>query len=350
VSGEKTEKSTPKKLQKLRKDGQIIRSIELPAAVGLVVCLFLLPGALARLSEVVQVAMVTALAEPVKDVDVAKATAARMIKDAGIAMAPLVGALALASVVASAGLHRSQPNLHELAPKFRRINPKSGIKGLYSPQKLFDLLKASAKLGLLLAVAYSSWKAGYHALLAGPGTVAGLIDIVRSSTGEMLVRVTVLACVVALADAWWAKHRFDKQAKMSKEEIKEEHKGSEGNPEIKSAIKARQMKLSRSRMMAAVAGADVVLANPTHLVVALKYEPGMAAPTVVAKGAGAVADRIKAKAAEHDVPVLADKPLARAIYFAAEIGEPVPVEVYRAVAEVLAKVYSTRRSPRRSAA
>ncbi len=350
MSGEKTEKPTAKKLQKLRKDGQIIRSVELPAAVGLVVCLFLLPGALARLSEVVQVGMVTALAEPVKDVDVARTTAARMFRDAGVALAPLVGALALASVVASGALHRSKPNLHALAPKFSRLSPKSGVKGLYSPQKLFDLLKAGTKLGLLLAVAYSSWKAGYQALLAGPGPVAGLLDIVRSSTGQMLVRVAMLTCVVAVADAWWGKHRFDKQAKMSKEDVKEEHKGSEGNPEIKSAIKARQMKLSRSRMMLAVAGADVVLANPTHLVVALKYEPGMAAPTVVAKGAGSVADRIKAKAAEHDVPVVADKPLARAIYFAAEIGEPVPVEVYRAVAEVLAKVYSTRRSPRRSAA
>ena len=350
MSGEKTEKPTPKKLQKLRKDGQLLRSIELPAAVGLVACLALLPGALARLAEVVQVGMVTALSEPVKDVDVAKATALHMMQDAAIAMAPLMGALALVSVVATAGLHRSKPNLHELAPKFRRINPKHGIRALYSPQKLFDLLKASAKLGLLGALAWSSWKAGYEALMSGPGTVSGLIDIVRSSSGQMLVNITMLAVAVAVADAWWAKHRFDKQAKMSKEEIKEEHKGSEGNPEVKQAIKARQMKLSRSRMMAAVAGADVVLANPTHLVVALKYEPGLAAPTVVAKGAGVIADRIKAKAAEHDVPVIADKPLARAIYFAAEIGEPVPVEVYRAVAEVLAKVYSTRRNPRRNAA
>ncbi len=350
MSGEKTEKATPKRIQKLRKDGQIARSIELPAAVGLVVCLFLLPGALARLSEVVQVAMVTALSEPVKDVAVAKTTASRMFRDAAIAMAPLVGALALASVVASAGLHRSAPTLHALRPRAMRVNPKHGVKRLFSPQVVFDLVKSSAKLGLLAAVAYSSWRAGYEALLAGPGTVAGMLDIVRSSTGQMLVRVAILALVVGLADAWWAKHRFDKQAKMSKEEIKEEHKGSEGNPEIKSAIRARQMKMSRNRMMADIASADVVLANPTHLVVALRYEAGMAAPLVVAKGAGAVADRIKAEAAQHDVPVVADKPLARAIYFAAEIGEPVPVEVYRAVAEVLATVYSTRRSTRRSAA
>lgn len=344
MSGEKTEKATPKRLQKLRKDGQILRSIELPAAVSLVVLVFLLPGALTRLTEVVQVAMVTALSEPVKDVAVAKATAAQMFRDAALAMTPLIGALTLATIVTAGGLHRSAPTLHALRPRAMRVNPKHGIKRLYSPQVAFDLVKSSAKLGLLAVVAWSSWRAGSEALLAGPGTIPAMLDIVRSSTGQMLVRVALLAVVVGVADAWWAKHRFDKQAKMSKQEIKEEHKGSEGNPEIKSAIRQRQMKMSRNRMMADVASADVVLANPTHLVVALKYEAGMAAPLVVAKGAGAVADRIKAQAAEHDVPVIADKPLARAIYFASEIGQPVPVEVYSAVAEVLATVYSTRRS------
>lgn len=350
MSGEKTEKATPKRLRKLREEGQVARSIELPAAVGLVVCVFLLPGALARMAEVIQVALVVCLGEPVKDLAVAKTTAVQMSQDAALAMAPLVGALALASVVASAALSRSGANPHVLRPRAVRVSPKQGVKRLVSPQVAFDLVKSTAKLGLLAVLAYGSWTAGYQALLSGPGTVDSLVDIVSDATGEMVVRVAVLALLVGLADAWWSKHRFDKQAKMSHNDIRDEHKTSEGSPEIKAAIRARQAKMSRSRMIAAVAGADVVLANPTHLVVALKYGPGMAAPVVVAKGAGVIADRIKAEAAAHDVPVVPDKPLARAIYRAAEIGDPVPVEVYRAVAEVLATVYSTRRSTRRSAA
>ena len=130
---------------------------------------------------------------------------------------------------------------------------------------------------------------------------------------------------------------------MSKQDISEEHKQSEGNPEAKGAIRARQLAVARGRMIEAVPRADVVLANPTHLVVALRYEPGSAAPVVVAKGTGQVSDRIKAVAAEHGVPILHDKPLARALYAATEVGDTVPAELFRVVAEVLAAVYAARR-------
>ncbi len=130
---------------------------------------------------------------------------------------------------------------------------------------------------------------------------------------------------------------------MSKQDIVDEHKQSEGNPEAKGMIRARQREAARGRMIEAVPKADVVLANPTHLVVALQYVPGSLAPVVVAKGAGAVADRIKAVAAEHGVPVLQDKPLARALYKAADVGDTIPAELFRIVAEVLAAVYAARR-------
>ena len=135
---------------------------------------------------------------------------------------------------------------------------------------------------------------------------------------------------------------------MTKQEVKDEMKQTEGNPHAKAAIRGRQAKLSRSRMMAAVAGADVVLTNPTHLAIALAYEAGSAAPTVVAKGADRMAERIRAEATKHGVPILENKPLARALFGAVEIGDAIPVAFYRAVAEILALVYRTR--ARRSAA
>lgn len=350
MSGEKTEKATPKKVLDLRKKGQIARSAELSAGIGLVVTVALLPGALARLSEVLEVGMVDALSSAPPDLATATRVAWEMLRDAALVLAPLVGALALASVLSAVLLGRSAPNLWVLRALKMRVSPKVGIRRIFSAQTAFDLVRSSAKLLLLGAVAWGSWRAGSEALLAGPGTLEGLVAIVRSSTGEMLVRVALLALAVGLVDAWWSRRQFDKQAKMSKQDVKDESKTREGSPEVKMAIRARQAKLSRSRMIAAVAGADVVLANPTHVVVALRYEPGTAAPVVVAKGAGVVADRIKAEAATHDVPVVEDKPLARAVYRATEVGDPVPVEFYRAVAEVLAMVYSTRRRARRVAA
>jgi len=343
VSGEKTEKATPKKLKDLRKKGTIARSVELPHAVVLVTAVALLPGALHRLSETVQVSMATALSSAQGDLDVATATAGSMLTGAARALGPLLAALTVVSLVSSAALSRSAPNPSVLRPRMDRISPKAGVKRLFSAQVVFELLRSVVKLSLLTAVAWGVWKTGYAALLAGPGTVGALISVVGDSIGQLLVRTALLAVVVGLVDAKWSRRRFDKQAKMSLHDVREESKSSEGNPQVKGQIRARQSKLSRSRMLAAVAGADVVLANPTHLVVALRYEAGSGAPTVVAKGAGGAADRIKAEAAKHDVPVVADKPLARALYRAADVGDPVPVELYRAVAEVLAAVYSTRR-------
>jgi len=343
MSGEKTEKATPKKLKDLRKKGSVARSVELPQAVVLVAAVALLPGALHRLSETVTASMTLALTSADGDLSVAVATAGTMLTGAAKALGPLLAALAVVSIGSSALLSRSAPNPAALRPRLERISPKAGVKRLVSAQVAFELARSVVKLSLLAAVTWGVWRSGYEALLAGPGTVAALMSVVGDSIGQLLVRAAVLALLVGLVDAKWSRRRFDKQAKMSMHDIREESKSSEGNPLVKGQIRARQSKLSRSRMLAAVAGADVVLANPTHLVVALRYEQGSGAPTVVAKGAGGAADRIKAEAAKHDVPVVADRPLARALYRAAEVGDPVPVEFYRAVAEVLAAVYSTRR-------
>ena len=343
MSGEKTHPATPKKLKDLRKKGTVARSIELPQAIAMVATLAMLPGALKRLSETLETSMITALSTPPVDFSGAVQTTATMIRGSVGALAPLLAAVALAGLLGSVVVTRSAPNIWVLKPRKERVSAKSGVKRMFSAQVVFELVRSVAKLGLLTAVAWGSWKAGYAALLSGPGTLAALIAIVREALGSMLVRIVVLAVAVGVVDAWWSRRRFNKQAKMSEQDIRDEYKTAEGNPEMKGKMRARASKLSRSRMMASIAGADVVLANPTHLVVALSYEAGTAAPVVVAKGAGGTADRIKAEAAKHGVPVIADKPLARAVYRASEIGDPIPAELYRAVAEVLATVYSTTR-------
>lgn len=343
MSGEKTEKATPKKLNELRKKGTVARSTELPQAVALAAAVALLPSTLHRLSDAVSGSMILALSSSTSDLSVATASASSMVNGAVRALAPMLAAAALAGLGSSAALSRARPNPAALRPKMERLSPKHGAKRLVSAQVVFELLRSIVKLALLAAVAVGVWKAGYAALLAGPGTVESLKAIVGGSIGQLLLRMALLSVLVGLADAKWSRRRFDKQAKMSHQDLRDEAKTSDGNPQMKGQIRARQAKLSRSRMLAAVAGADVVLANPTHLVVALAYTDGAGAPVVVAKGAGGAADRIKAEAAKHDVPVVADKPLARALYRATEVGDPIPVELYRAVAEVLAAVYSTRR-------
>jgi len=148
---------------------------------------------------------------------------------------------------------------------------------------------------------------------------------------------------MAAADYAYQFKRTRSALKMSKQEIKDEYRNAEGDPHIKSAIKSRQMAMRRSRMMAAIAGADVVLVNPTHVAVALKYQAGKGAPKVVAKGAGAIAARIRAEAEKHRVPMVEDVPLARAIYRVCELGQEIPHELFVAVARILAFVFSLRR-------
>jgi flagellar biosynthesis protein FlhB len=159
----------------------------------------------------------------------------------------------------------------------------------------------------------------------------------------MLLQVSSLALLVGLIDVAWGVRRYNKQSKMSKHEVKEEAKQAEVNPEVKGKIRAQQMKMSRQRMMAAVIGADVVLVNPTHIAVALKYEPGSFAPKVIAKGAGAVAQRIREKAKEADVPIVRNVPLARALHQSCRLGDSIPAQLFGAVAEILATVYATKR-------
>ncbi len=344
MSGEKTEKATPKRLRDLRKKGVAARSFELPQGVSLVALVVVLPGMVARLMDALRTDLTLVLANAdVSGLEQARGLVGKVALDSVRAVAPAVCIVGVAALVAGSVVTRSRPNPALLKPRFERLNPGKSVKRMLSTHSLVALAKDLAKLAALAVLTWGAWKGGAKQLVASGGTFDALQGVVGDTVRSMLWRVAALGLLVGLADAAWQRRAFNKQARMSKQDIADEHKQAEGDPHAKAHMRSRMLAAARSRMIQAVPRADVVLANPTHLVVALAYEAGSAAPVVVAKGAGAVAQRIKDVAAEHGVPVLADKPLARAIYKSTEVGDGIPLELFRAVAEVLAVVYAAKR-------
>lgn len=343
-AGEKTEKPTAKRLKDLRKKGTAARSNELPTVLSLLALSVAIPAGMRNL----WTSLSTSMAVDLQGAGTAdQRTAVRLLADAGTSAAksvlPMVIVVGVCAILASVAVTRQKPNPMALKPKADRLSPKQGVKRLFGIQSLVELLRVVVKLGLVTLVGWSAIGAAYAGLKSSGQPVDQLTAFIGHSAAGMLMRAAALALLIGVADAWWALKRYQKQAKMTKQEVREEHKSTEGNPHVKGAIRAKQRAMSRSRMITAVQKADVVLANPTHIAVALRYEGGSSAPIVVAKGAGAIAQRIKAEAANHGVPVIENRPLARTLWRACEIGDVIPVDLYQAVAQVLATVYAARR-------
>ena len=349
MSDGRTEPATPKRRREARRKGQVARSADLTQGLGLLTSMVMLPVVLPRVTSVLRAdwEQATALAAHA-DPGAAAGLFGKFAADASLALLPLFAALAVGGIAAGVVMVGATPNMHQLKPKWSHLNPKQGIKRIASKQAAWELAKIVMKLAALTLVTYAVWQTGFEALTAAPLSLQGFTRVMGSSLGALLMRIAALAALIGIVDATVSKRRNMKQLRMTKHEVKEEHKQSEGNPHVKGEIRKKQMKLSRSRMIAAVAQADVVLTNPTHLAIALAYEPGSVAPVVVAKGAGSVAERIRAEARKHGIPVQENKPLARALFRSVEIGDAIPVALYRAVAEVLAIVFRTRN--RRAAA
>lgn len=228
-----------------------------------------------------------------------------------------------------------------LVPKFSKINPISGAKKLVSMSALMNLAKSVLKVGVLSYVMYINVKKEWHTMpsLVEMEVVSAFVFVSAVSFRIMLKSAWVLA-IIAIVDYAYQKWQFEKGLMMTKEEVKEETRESEGDPMVKARIRTVQREQARKRMMQAVETADVVVTNPTHLAVAVKYDRRKAdAPVVVAKGAGLIAERIKELAEEHKVPIVEDKPLARSLFKHVEIGMEIPMGLYKAVAEILAYVY-----------
>lgn len=231
-----------------------------------------------------------------------------------------------------------------LKPKFSKLNPISGFKRIFSKDSLFELLKSVIKIVVIVYVAYASIKDHQSELfLLYDIPLFQVILLVGSIVIDTGLKIAIVYLVVGIADLVYQRHKFKEDMKMTKQEVKDEYKNTEGNPEIKGRQRSKMREASQRRMMQNLPSADVVITNPTHYAVAIKYDANQnAAPVVVAKGEDFLAKRIKDAAKENHIEIVENKPLARMLYANVDVGQEVPPELYQAVAEVLAFVYSLR--------
>ncbi|NKX53638.1 EscU/YscU/HrcU family type III secretion system export apparatus switch protein [Arthrobacter mobilis] len=341
-SGERTEQATEKRMKEVRSKGQLSRSQDVTAWVGVAAAGVMLPTTMTRGTEVAseQVFAVRALAA---DPDPARALQALGdgLGSIGHVLGPLLTAVVLAVAVSAAlqgGIHFKKFKL-ETEP----LNLLSGVKRVFGAQALWQGAKALLKTLAVGAVLYLVVLDLVPVLMSAGGlSVSALLDTAGAGTATLVRAAVIAGLVLAAADILVVMRRNRKRTRMTRKEVRDEHKNSDGDPLIKSQRRSRQLAMSRNRMIAAVGGADVVMVNPTHYAVALKYEPGKSAPRVVAKGAGNIAARIREEAEAKRVPMVRDVPLTRALHAACEIGQEIPVELYNAVARVLAFVMALK--------
>jgi flagellar biosynthetic protein FlhB len=344
-AGEKTEKPTPRRLKKARRDGQVGHSPELGSWLSVLAATFVLPSVARSLMDTAQISMVQ-VGATIQNPDVGQALGMTRwaLLHAASGLAPL-SVLVLLTAVASAGSQGGiwfAPKL--LVPKVNRLNPLKGIKRMFGGHGVWALLKSLGKLAVLGLVTYLSVRQLVPQLTASGSLPLSAVLGTTVDAALRLIRFGAVAgLLMAVADVAVVRHRNNKQLKMTKHEVKEEHKSAEGDPLLRSILRSRALAISRNRMMADVPSADVVVVNPTHVAVALKYEANKGAPRVVAKGADHMAARIREVAERNRVPMVQDIPLARTLYSACDIGQEIPADLYQAVATVLAFVMRLRR-------
>lgn len=255
-----------------------------------------------------------------------------------------VGIVCVAALAGGLVQHRPVWSFEALTPKFERLSPLAGLKRIFGQQAIVQFAKGLAKIGIVGSLA--SWllwreRDRFEGLVGQDPR--DLLGFTLTLALKLLGGILALHAVVTIADVLYARFSWMKRQRMTRDEVKRESKEQDGNPEIKAKLRQMRMARVRKRMMASVPQATAIIMNPTHFAVALKYEPGMAAPLCVAKGADAVALRIRSVAEEHRVPVIENPPLARALYAAVEVDGEIPVEHYRAVAEVIGFVLRLKR-------
>lgn len=344
-AGEKTEEATPKRKQDARKKGTVAKSNDLVGALVLFALSLVLPGAASGIAQ--------GFGSAFRGAGVAAARSADPLAYGTFAlnsMAPILGGSAMLifsvmviGLVANFGQVGFHLSTEALQPKFSKLNPMEGFKRIFSARATMEGFKATAKCVLFGLVAYSAISAHWGALigLSWLHPTKATIQVAQLAH-TILNRIAITWLMIAVADYFFQRKQVDKQLKMTKDELRREMKEMEGSPELKGERMKRARKLSRGRMMSQVKKADVIITNPTHYAVAVMYERSkMHAPMVVAKGADAIALKIREEAKKHRVPIIENPPLARALYKQCEIGDFVPRDLFTAVAEVLAYVYKT---------
>ena len=343
---ERTEAPTQRRKDEARKRGQVSKSQEvvsigvlLAAVIGMRV---FVPGIWHGLADILRHDL-----GHQTNADLTTSSTIDMWGDTGTRVlalvAPFFGVIMAGAVLLNVGQSGLILNGAGLKPRFSQLNPAKGFKRIISVDGLINLVKALAKMGVVAVAVYMTMK-GQMAEIASLGT-----EDIGTATGhlgqlsfDVGLRAGVVLFVLAILDFAWQRRKHLSQLRMTKEEIRQESRESDGDPQIKAAIRRRRQQLM-SRMLAAVPKADVIVTNPTHYAVAIKYDPvNMAAPVVVAKGQQLLAQRIKDVARKNGIPVFEEPPLARALYKHVQVGNPIPGNLFHAVAEVLAWVYALR--------
>jgi flagellar biosynthetic protein FlhB len=341
---DKTEKATPKRREDARKKGQVAKSTDLSGAVVVLAGLLTIGVTGSSMVNRMAAGIHDALAfgggtDPVT-VNTVGDLMLQSGQNAAICLGPVVGACALAGIVVNLGQVGIRLKSQALKPNFRRLNPQAGFKRIAGKQSLVELAKNLVKISVVLWVVLSALlphiqdyaaMVGVSPLQFGHATV----DLVK----HIAYRATFAYLLIGAVDYFYQRHSHEKSLRMKKEEVKEEGKGQDLPAEVKGAIRRRQREQARARMMGDVPTADVIVTNPTHYSVALKYDGHSAAPTVVAKGKDLIALRIREIAAENNVPIVPDPPLARSLHASVEVGQQIPEELFAAVAQILAYVY-----------
>jgi flagellar biosynthetic protein FlhB len=342
----KTEKPTPRKLRKARQEGQFPRTQDVGLWLAVIAASAMLPRTAELLTQDVREGFAR-LGTVGTDPSPARALQAlgSVPGDVLLTCAPVAGAAVAAAVLGTAaqGVH---PTTKTLVPKFSRLSPKQGVKRMFGVRSAWEAVKSLTKVLVIGMVMLALARSLMPALLAGSMHLGAVIDRTRGGLQTMLWSVALAGLVMAGADYAFQRRTVMKQLRMTPREIRDEAKQTEGDPQLKSAIRSRQMAISRNRMLSQVAHSDVVLVNPTHYAVALKYEPAKGAPRVVAKGVDALALKIRRLAHDNRVPVVEDKPLTRTLYRICDLDEEIPAELYLAVARILAFVMAAGKPSR----
>lgn len=348
--GEKTEEATSKKLSDARKDGQVAKSREIANGLGLLALFLILkfwvgtmgnqflrvfPNIYDKIGDVT-----TFWRGNLPETDVTMVYR-YMIWEIIFIMAPILLVGMLVAFLCDIVQVKWKPTTKPMKPKFSKLNPLSGFKKIISINSLVELVKSFAKIGLIVYICYSYLQDKWRLLfLLYDMPLLQALSLAAETVTDLGIRIAVVYMIIAMADYIYQKLKFKKDMKMTKQEVKDEYKQQEGDPQIKGKIRQKMREVSQRRMMQALPEADVVITNPTHFAVAIKYDPEVSdAPLVIAKGEDYLAARIKEVAKEYQIEIVENKPLARMLYSNVDIGQAVPPELYQAVAEVLAFVY-----------
>ncbi|RVT67085.1 flagellar biosynthesis protein FlhB [Niallia taxi] len=347
-SGEKTEKATPKKKQDTRKKGQVAKSQDINTALVLIAVFAvlnfaggsILKGIVSLMNFSLNDLMLMELTEHnIKSIFI------EILKQTAIILSPILAAAIIAGVIANyiqvGVLFTTEP----IKFKLEKINPLSGLKRMFSIRSIVELLKSILKITVIGIVTFAIlWNKLEQILLLSQKSIGAALITIAKLTLQMGLVGSGALLFLALFDYLYQKYDYEKNIRMSKQDIKDEYKNVEGDPLIKSKIKQRQREMAMRRMMQDVPTADVVITNPTHYAICLKYdEDKYDAPYVVAKGVDFLAQKIKLIAKEHEVITVENRPLARALYSQVDVGDIVPEEFFKTVAEILAYVYRTKK-------